>query len=132
MADPADTATFRIPVYSGRVLLCFTREAYEKALELLNDAPDPCLREYAGCMLECFEGKKTKRKVFLIGWFDKQLGTLIHELSHTTFRVLRHAEVGISHANDEAYAYLMDSLFSKAVQASRRALPKGNRAHSAT
>jgi hypothetical protein len=118
--DPDGSATFKVPLYGGRVLVCCTRDIYSLALESLDGDPDPCLKEYSGVMQEMAEGRKTVRKVWLIGWFDKNLGTLIHELSHTTFRVLRYAQVGISQTNDEAYAYLMDALFTGALKAARR------------
>lgn len=128
--NPPDSATYRVPLYGGRMLLCFTREAYQSALEELDGEPDPQLKEYVGVLTEQSEGKKPVRKVWLLGWFDKNLGTLIHELSHTTFRVLRHAGVGISQTNDEAYAYLMDALYMGATKAARRVDKRGTIADS--
>ncbi len=132
MRDPIGSATFRVPLYGGRVLICPTREAYSRALELLDGDPDPCTKEYVGVLLELSEGRKPVRKVYLLGWFDQNVGTLIHELSHLTFRVLRHAAVGISQTNDEAYAYLMDALYMKATKAARRIHIKGFCADPAT
>ncbi len=128
MADPRDSATFRVPLYGGRVLVCFTRDAFQDALEKFGEAPDAHLKEYSGVLQETFEGKKTHRRVWLLGWFDKDVGTLIHELAHTTFRVLRHADVGISQTNDEAYAYLQDALYTKCIRAAKRIEQKARNA----
>ncbi len=132
MRNAPGSTSFRIPVYSGRVLLCLTRDAYQTALERLDEEPDDRLKEYDGALQEIFEGKKTHRKVWLLGWFDGEPATLIHELCHTTFRILRHADVGISQTNDEAYAYLLDALYSKCIHAAKRITDKAMCANAQT
>lgn len=50
---------------------------------------------------------------FLVGVFNKDMGTLVHELSHTTFKVLRHVNVRADHKHQEAFAYLNQWLFDE-------------------
>jgi hypothetical protein len=48
---------------------------------------------------------------YLVGVFNGELGTLVHELAHTAFKILRHVNVPASFKHQEAFAYLQQFMF---------------------
>lgn len=50
---------------------------------------------------------------FLVGVFNGELGTLVHELAHTAFKVLHHVNVRADHKHQEAFAYLQQWLYDE-------------------
>jgi hypothetical protein len=50
---------------------------------------------------------------FLVGVFNGELGTLVHELAHTAFKVLNHVNVRADFKHQEAFAYLQQWLFDE-------------------
>ncbi len=116
--DPKGSASFPVPLYGGRVLLCLAREAYNKASVQLDAGECKGIDACSG--LSNRHAENGNKSVYLIGVFDGKQSTMVHELVHTTFAVLAHAEVPISRRNDEAFAYLMDTLFSDSLAALRK------------
>lgn len=103
--------TLRIPVYGGRLFVCTSREDYIKVRAKYEDDDGESLKDCMGVSERCSD--KKQRSVFLIGVFDGGLQTLVHELGHTTFSVLRHASVPVNRRDDEAFCYLLDCLYEK-------------------
>lgn len=62
------------------------------------------------------------RKPIVVGWFDGQLATLVHECLHATTALLEDRGVPISRENDEVMAYTLDCLFSSLLK-SMKATP---------
>lgn len=111
---------FCIPVYTGRAVLCLTRDAYIKARKQFEEfGPERDLKATYGLFVPLRDEKKNER-VYLIGWFDRKPATLVHELAHMTFEILTYSGVPISKRNDEAFAYLIDALFAASIDASKR------------
>lgn len=55
---------------------------------------------------------------YLVGVFDGEPGTLVHELAHTAFKILRDVNVPVHHdGRQEAFCYLQQWLFDKFVVA---------------
>jgi len=112
---PDGAATFPVPLYGGRILLCITRDSYAEALEQLKDDPYDHIKEVSGVSSK--HAELDSRAVYLVGVFEGGQKTLVHELAHTTFSILAHSSVPVNARNDEAFAYLMDSLFALCVDA---------------
>ena len=112
--DPPGTATFPVPVYSGRVLFCLSEKAWGDAYKGLTGLEEKHGNNY-GLSTRIADDKQ--RSVYLVGVFDNGQSTLVHELVHTTFAILSHSGVPITRRNDEAFAYLMDSLYSGCLDA---------------
>lgn len=118
------TRTFRVPAYSGRVVLCMTQAAYKRVRKSLDThCPDSEFRDLErtkGVHVRVFDEKKDE-SVYVCGWFDRNPSTLVHELAHMTFDVLTYSGVPISKRNDEAFAYLIDRLFSESARVTKGA-----------
>lgn len=108
---PKPTKEFDVPVYSGRIYLYRTPEKYNQALEYLKEKPRDLITS-AGTAMH-LTNNKTGKSIFLVGWFNRELATLVHECGHLTFAILLHAGVDVKEGNNEAYCYLLDTLFSK-------------------
>ena len=116
--NPKGSVTFPVHVYSGRVLLCLTTKAYTEAHKALDTNDEHELIDVA--TIRGISGRMSEldhKSVYLVGYFDRKPPTLVHELLHTTFQILQHAGVPISAENDEAIAYLLDSLHESALSA---------------
>jgi hypothetical protein len=50
---------------------------------------------------------------FLVGVFNGEVGTLVHELAHTAFKILRQVNIPANHKHQEAFAYLQQWLFDE-------------------
>ena len=101
----------RVPIYGGQLLLCTQRDEYTKARARYEEDDGESLKDCFGISEKCAD--KKQRVVYLIGVFEGGKQTLVHELAHTTFEILRHASVPISARSDEAFAYLIDCLYEK-------------------
>jgi hypothetical protein len=61
----------------------------------------------------CFRNESHGENLYLIGIFNGDIATLVHECAHVTFYTCR--DVGVSIDPDEAnetYCYLLDRMFS--------------------
>lgn len=110
--------SFPVPLYSGRVLICVTRDAYNRAHKKYLGSEDKHLSGVFGTSRRGSD--KDKNSVYLVGVFEGGDTTLVHELVHVTFSILSHSGVPISVKHDEAFAYLMDSLYTAAMPAVQR------------
>lgn len=119
--DPKGCASFKVPVFAGRVVLALTRNNYAGALKKLEGQHTPTadsLRNVVGQTSTVTT--KDGRVLHVIGVFEEANKTLVHELVHATFRILTECGVPISRRNDETFAYLMDALFSESQKAIAR------------
>lgn len=88
--------------------------------------------EAAGCVMEdipegscgglCLNLLAGHRKV-LVALLDSDPGTLAHELYHATWMILDYTGVKVDGQNDEAGAYLIGYLYSKAAEHVSKAAP---------
>lgn len=99
-----DTGIFNSIVYVYK-----DREKHKKAVEFLGQ------KEHTPGVgvTQAFQNELDGAHVVVIGWFDGELSTFIHELSHATFFVLEGAGVKIAPDNHEVFCYLQDYLFEK-------------------
>lgn len=94
-------------IFNSRVYVYTNRDKHKKATSFLgHEEVPPCVG-----VSQPFQNKDDGGHVVVIGWFDNELSTFIHELSHTTFYVLDAAGVKISPDNHEVFCYLQDYLF---------------------
>jgi hypothetical protein len=56
------------------------------------------------------------QKPIVVGWFDGQIATLVHECLHVTTALLEDRGVPITRENDETMAYTLDCVFRKLLQ----------------
>ena len=96
-------------IFNSRVYLYNNREKHKKAVEFLGQ------KEHTPGVgvTQAFQNEIDGAHVVVIGWFDEDIGTFIHELSHATFFILDGAGVKIAPDNHEVFCYLQDYLFEK-------------------
>lgn len=98
---------FEIPIYGGAVVLTTTRKGLRNACASYSlIAPeDICL----GICLPA-ECPDTGARLYVVGWFDGALSTLVHEFGHLTHFILMNAGIDPRDSNAETFCYLQDHL----------------------
>lgn len=107
---PKPFKEFAVPLYFGRVYIFDNKEKMRQAEEYLRKKP---------CELSPGTGRAMQLLnedgsgiVFLVGVFNGSTSTLVHELAHAAFFILGEAGVPVeNYGTNEAYCYLLDSLF---------------------
>lgn len=114
MTWPARVEGFHIPVYGGRIFFCRDAKAWNQCQKHMGsaDTTDGKVSGLCGELINSESGEV----VYLIGWFAGGGATLVHELAHVTFFILDRAGVPVEPGGDnEAYAYLLDTLYTEAI-----------------
>ena len=71
-------------------------------------------RLYCGCSMH-LENERGQSFI-LLGVFDNELPTLVHECSHASFQILEWAGVDTKEGSNEAFCYLNGYIFSQAMK----------------
>lgn len=104
-------ARFFVPLFhSANIYLCTTKEEWQQALASL-DQPSQNLSYSKGRTMH-FCDDATGENMYLIGVFDGNISTLVHECAHATFYCC--SDIGITTRPGEAnetYCYLLDRMF---------------------
>ncbi|MGX5067646.1 hypothetical protein ACWKYH_06620 [Enterobacter sp. UPMP2076] len=103
---------FTIPLFqSANVYLAVTREQFHQADAFLGGSIGE--KPFNSGLTSNYENTGTGERVYLVGVFDNQLSTLVHEVAHACFYACD--DVGVTTKTDEAnetYCYLLDRMFS--------------------
>jgi len=105
---PKSEVEFDVPVYGGRVYLYTDVRRLGRARRFLKLG-----EEERGLNGRCatVENEKTGEVLYLVSWYNGDVGTLAHEAGHLAFSVLERAGVLVGgEAGDEAYCYLLGDL----------------------
>jgi hypothetical protein len=102
----------QIPLFqNAHVHLCTTKEQWQQAYASIN-AGTADLFGLLGCT-QTFHNEETGKLLYLLGVFDGDATTLVHECGHIAFYVCRDVGVPTDAAlSSETYCYLLDKLFS--------------------
>lgn len=104
--------SYLIPLFQcAHIYLCRTREEWYQAtahlgcenrsVEMLNGAT------------QTFTYEETGENLYLLGVFNGDIATLVHECAHIAFYVCRDTGVTVHPDNsNETYCYLLDRMFS--------------------
>lgn len=102
----AKTRVLDVPIFSARIVLLTTREAFLRRRARLTDDPLD-LDDANGCSSD-------HGMCYLVGVFDGRLATLVHELGHTAFKILHDCNVPVRRDGQmEAFCYLQEYLFEQ-------------------
>ncbi len=94
-----------VPIFHAHVVLYTRRKAFAKHRLLCTDKPFD--------VESCDGASSDFDPVYLVGVFDGKLATLVHELAHTTFKILRHCGIRADADAQEAFCYLQEWLFEQ-------------------
>jgi len=109
-AWPRAVRYLRVPIYDQNVYLVFDRKVAERCHAYLQ-LSEPWPISGAGFACAAYNDDGTCCHVVAV--FDGGLPTLIHELSHLTWNILRRVGVKVKPTNNEAYAYLIEWLYAQ-------------------
>lgn len=105
---------FKIPLFEHTtVFFCPTREMFYEFCEKAGIPIEPDFELAGGLTLTCTG--ENGGNFYVIAVFNNELGTLVHECTHTTFHVL--SDVGVvattdpTHPANETYAYMVGRIF---------------------
>lgn len=101
----------KVDIYSYEVIIVGTREAFNAAVKRRGFEPADT-GDAAGV---CYSFSH----VSFIGIFDREIDTLVHELTHATLFILKSRSIDPLSSNGEPAAYLMEYLFNRATRALR-------------
>ena len=109
---PKPFKEFSVPLYGGRVYIFDNKDKARQAHEYLTKKPTEAMTG-AGRTTQ-FDNSDNGAVSYVICVFDGKTCTLVHELAHLTFFILDRAGVPVDvGANNEAYCYLLDTLFEE-------------------
>ena len=100
---------FDVPIYGGEVWIFKNKSEFLSAQLELGDDED--IQE--GGLGDAWVEQSPYRDecIYLVGVYDKNLGTLVHELSHTALNILETANFNAHDGNGEPFCYLLNYLF---------------------
>ena len=94
---PTTYQTIPIPLYNGVLYVYRNREFYNRTLKAYGIKPD----DY--CAGRCVELFKKGRTMYLLGWFNRNRATLVHELGHAAIFIITNAGMKVEDSGGEAY-----------------------------
>jgi len=95
-----------LPIYGGKVILITGRKTFLREYAKLTDESLD-LDDAAGCSSE-------HGMCYLVGVFNGKPSVLVHELAHTTFKILHDRNVPVQRDGQmEAFCYLLEWLFGQ-------------------
>lgn len=101
-----------VPLFnSANVYLARSKDEWEAAC--IHMKVDPSGIAMLGGACRHYQNEETNENLYLIGVFNGDIGTLVHECAHATFYCCN--DVGVSvdtGAANETYCYLLDRMFS--------------------
>lgn len=103
---------FFVPLFhSANVYLCRLREEWNEACKYLGvDAGDT---EMLGGCCQQHENVERSENLYLIGVFNCDPATLVHECAHVSFYCCRDVGVPVDvYSANETYCYLLDRMFT--------------------
>ncbi|MEM5400845.1 hypothetical protein [Paraburkholderia unamae] len=113
---PKGAVLISIPLFGGTVVFVQSKADYDQTLAALTNQPykpDPDAIRMAGeaTSLVSDEGAR----VYILGVFDNNLYTLVHEAAHCTFFLCDHIGIETRPGDaNETYCYLLDGIVQAA------------------
>ena len=105
---PKPWRDFRIPLYGGRVIAYRDRAKHAEAVMACGGAKD----DDETCRGVCFPAENDAgHRLYVLGWFDGEPPTLVHECGHIAMFIVNHAGMDPRDSSGEAYCYILDFVF---------------------
>jgi hypothetical protein len=100
-----------VSIYGMVIYLTSSKKQFSECVKWVNVEKK---RLYCGCSMH-IENQKG-HSFILIGVFNNELSTLVHECSHASFQILKWAEVDANEGSNEAFCYLNGYIFDQAMK----------------
>lgn len=98
---------FRIPIYGGILKVCTEREEFLDAVEEEDEDLELSIADCVG-MTKVTHGEPGP--VYLVGIFDHNLATVVHEMGHVSIFIAEHCGFRINEETSECFCYLIEEL----------------------
>lgn len=98
---------FHIPIYGGTLKVVTEREEFIEAVDDEDEDLELSVADCAG-MTKVTHGEKGP--VYLVGIFDHDLSTVVHEMGHVTIFIADHCGFRINEETSECFCYLIEEL----------------------
>jgi hypothetical protein len=106
-----------VPLYDGRIILYTNRAKFLEALRAVDGPEDDDMGTVKGM---CLPTKNEEgARLYIVGWFDGELPTLVHEVCHVTLFVLGNAGIEPRDSQGEPMCYLLDYIFGQLTSKNR-------------
>lgn len=106
---PKPDLEFDMPIYPCRVYLYKKRRRMDRALAWLGGNPLDGPLSGRCCLLE----HPKQGRIAVVGWFDRSVVTLAHELGHAAMFTLDLIGIDVRDSNGETYLYLLSALMRR-------------------
>lgn len=106
---------FEVPIYGGIVKVYDLREEFVKDYKVYvkeKDEPDDDFTNADGATA-ISETDPDGYPVYLVGIFEDDVDTLVHECAHLTIHIVERAGFEITNDTSEPFCYLLGDLFLK-------------------
>ena len=97
-----------IPIYNGDVWVFLHKSEFIEALEELHDDPEVQKNTYGDFW--CSRDLETESPIYLIGVYEYDIDTLVHEINHAALNIIENAGFSAHDGNGEPFCYLSDYL----------------------
>jgi hypothetical protein len=125
MTLPRTVSKIPIPLFGGVLYICRDRKTFERTYKHIHGEDYPENTEDAAG-LACEEVHSNEEVVYLLGVFDNNSSTILHEVVHTSVFILKRASINPTDDKVETLAYLIEFLYAKVTE-KVFALPKKNK-----
>jgi hypothetical protein len=103
--------SFEIPIYGGTVTLFSDKEEFTAERDKLALEEKITIDDYSGIVQQISSSKG--RLDYLVGVFDKDPLTVVHECSHLAILICASTSWSISEETSEPFCYLLEDLVRK-------------------
>lgn len=98
---------FHIPIYGGVLRVVTSREEFLKETEDDDEDLEMNVADCAGLTAVSHGGKYP---IYLVGIFDHNLATVVHEMGHVSIFIAEHCGFRINEETSECFCYLIETL----------------------
>lgn len=108
---PKPTHEFDVPIYGVQVVFSNSEKKFAKIAKMHNIEKD--VHELPAGMTALVQNVEDGTYKILVGVFDKDLSTLVHELGHATMFILNTVGIDPTDSAGETFCYLQGYLFNE-------------------
>lgn len=107
---PKGKKPYYVPLYGGMVYFCGTREEFAQVYDYMTTSSqgEDMAWDCLGCVAPLVNPDNAA--AYIVGVFDGEMNTFVHELGHLAIEVLDRAGCPIDNHTSEAFCYLIGAL----------------------
>lgn len=99
-----------IPIYGGRLIVYKNRKQIATVVRVVGATNDHDGKDVTGVFFPVT--LRDGKSLYVIGWYDKTVSTLLHELLHCVLYILSSRNIDIT-KDEETACYILQYIFGK-------------------